>query len=175
MRIFISGGCKNGKSSRAQELAVQNAGAPLYYIATMKPGDEEDRVRIQRHIDARQGLGFVTIETPMNIETVLTACDPRGSFLLDSTTALLSNEMFAGGAFQRDAAAKMQMGLSAVLRELKNIVVVSDFIYADALFYDEWTEAYRKALAGIDRLCADACDVVLEAVCGNFIQYKGGV
>ena len=32
MKILISGGCKNGKSSYAQDLAVQLAdGGPLYY------------------------------------------------------------------------------------------------------------------------------------------------
>lgn len=49
MNIFISGGCKNGKSYHAQELARDMArenSLPLYYLATMIPTDEEDRARI---------------------------------------------------------------------------------------------------------------------------------
>ena len=45
MNIFISGGCKNGKSMYAQKLAKEMAdarGRALYYIATMIPTDEED-------------------------------------------------------------------------------------------------------------------------------------
>ena len=45
MNVFISGGCKNGKSYYAQRDAKRQAGAagrPLYYIATMIPHDEED-------------------------------------------------------------------------------------------------------------------------------------
>ena len=43
MNVFISGGCKNGKSFYAQRLARRQAdetGSPLYYIATMIPHDE---------------------------------------------------------------------------------------------------------------------------------------
>ena len=39
MNVFISGGCKNGKSFYAQCLArrqADEAGSPLYYIATKR-------------------------------------------------------------------------------------------------------------------------------------------
>lgn len=45
MNIFISGGCKNGKSYHAQELArsmAQESNLPLYYLATMIPRDDFD-------------------------------------------------------------------------------------------------------------------------------------
>ena len=54
MSVFISGGCKNGKSFYAQRIA-KAGGAPLYYIATMIPHDEEDLARIRRHRDERAG------------------------------------------------------------------------------------------------------------------------
>ena len=31
------------------------------------------------------------------------------------------------------------------MQKVKDIVVVSDYIYSDAILYDELTEAYRKA------------------------------
>ena len=47
MNVLISGGCKNGKSFFAQQLAAElAAGRPLYYIATMIPRDDEDRARM---------------------------------------------------------------------------------------------------------------------------------
>lgn len=144
MKIFISGGCKNGKSTLAQTLAVRQreragdfsalpegetdgnpeSGAasgeegisfvqgnrsrqepgdpadrlfrkpPLYYLATMVPRDEEDRIRISRHRQERMSMGFETVEIGRNIIDALDRCDPEGSFLLDSLTALLANEMF---------------------------------------------------------------------------------
>ena len=44
MNVFISGGCKNGKSHHAQNIAKTMAdekNLPLYYLATMIPKDEE--------------------------------------------------------------------------------------------------------------------------------------
>ena len=104
MNIFISGGCKNGKSYHAQELArsmAQESNLPLYYLATMIPRDEEDDARIRRHLSEREGWGFDTIEQGEHICEALRTktvsgepVDPNGVFLLDSVTALLSNEMF---------------------------------------------------------------------------------
>ena len=104
MNIFISGGCKNGKSYHAQELArdmSREKSLPLYYLATMIPADDEDRARIKRHLSERDGWGFETIEQGRNICYALDGTtssgekvSAQGVFLLDSVTALLSNEMF---------------------------------------------------------------------------------
>ena len=177
MRIFISGGCKNGKSTYAQNIAVGAAcGGPLYYIATMTATDNEDEERIIRHRQERAGMGFVTIEQPAGIEGILDKCDHSGSFLLDSLTALLANEMFSprgdfdGNAYERTAA-----GLSKILDKIPKIVIVSDYIYSDAMRFDPLTEVYRKSLAALDRLAARHCDVVLEAAYTQIITHKGSV
>jgi len=173
----MSGGCKNGKSYYAQHLAKaqQQAGA-LYYVATMQSADSEDDGRIIRHRQERDGWGFITVEQPNNIEELLDKCDCGGSFLLDSVTALLANEMFAPPdyAVDENAAVKIADGLLKVIRSVENIVIVSDYIYSDAALYDELTEKYRAALAEIDRAAAKACDVVLEAAYTNVIVHKGG-
>ena len=45
MKIFISGGCKNGKSSFAQDIAKKLAGnSKLYYVATMIPRDDRSAI-----------------------------------------------------------------------------------------------------------------------------------
>jgi adenosylcobinamide kinase/adenosylcobinamide-phosphate guanylyltransferase len=174
VRIFISGGCKNGKSRYAQRLAKAQETDSLYYIATMKPVDSEDRQRIERHRRERDGLGFTTVEQPNNIENVLSKCGKSGSFLLDSLTALLANEMFMsrGGVNER-AHEKIIRALSEITSNVKNIVIVSDYIYSDAFLYDALTERYRKSLAEIDRAAANYCDVVLEASYANLIVHKG--
>ena len=100
MNYFLSGGAKNGKSSLAQEIVCAQSG-PRYYLATMIPHDDEDRLRIQRHLDNRAGMGFQTVECGTDILSSLSRMEPDGAVLLDSVTALLSNEMFrasGGGA-----------------------------------------------------------------------------
>lgn len=175
MRVFISGGCKNGKSTYAQMLAKrQAASTPLYYIATMVSADHEDTARILRHQQEREGWGFTTVEQPTDITAILDTCDPSGSFLLDSTTALLANEMFTTlGTCDDTAFDRLAQDLTCILDRVHNIVIVSDYIYSDAMQYDSFTEEYRRHLGALDCLLAAKCDVVLEAAYTQIITHKG--
>ncbi len=178
MNVFISGGCKNGKSTYAERIAVSlsQAAKPLYYIATMLPADDEDRVRITLHRQSRAGLGFQTVELGCDIASLTERCVMGGTFLLDSATALLANEMFPrDGAVNTNAHVKIADELLPVMRSVGNMVVVSDYIYSDARIYDEYTEAYRKGLAYIDRQCATYCDAVIEVSYSSLIYHKGRV
>ena len=172
MHTFISGGCKNGKSWYAQRIA-QTAGKPLYYVATMISTGEEDDQRIARHIRERDGWGFATLECGRDILSCLKDADCTGSFLLDSVTALLANEMFRPEGFDPSAPERVAAELEAFARRTGSAVFVSDFIYGDAQRYDEWTEGYRRGLALIDRRLAACCDNVLEVSSGCVICHKG--
>lgn len=177
MTCFISGGAKNGKSSLAQDWAAAlSQGGKHYYIATMIPADEEDQERIRRHIADRAGLGFETIECGTNILSCLEKADPDGTFLLDSATALLMNELFpAEKNYEMDlqAASRCAEDLRTFVKSVRSAVIVSDYIYSDAMRYDEITETYRRCLADIDRTLAMACDTVVEVFAGQVILHKG--
>lgn len=176
MHVFISGGCKNGKSFFAQEAAKRRAeekSAPLYYVATMIPADEEDRARIRRHVREREGWGFITIEQGFDICGALKNADPSGVFVLDSVTALLSNEMFGlPGGVRTAAGEKVKDDLLEFARRTEDTIFVSDYLYADALQYDELTEGYRRALAGCDRALARVCGQVTEVCYGTRYEFK---
>ncbi|MEG0766443.1 MAG: bifunctional adenosylcobinamide kinase/adenosylcobinamide-phosphate guanylyltransferase [Clostridia bacterium] len=176
MRVLISGGCKQGKSTHAQYIAraQQTKGGALYYVATMRAGDAEDHARIARHVQERAGWGFTTLEQPKNILACLARCDPTGSFLLDSTTALLANEMFRpDGSFDAEAGGRVCEALCTLTQRLPKLVLVSDGIYHDAARFDPMTEAYRRALAAIDCALAKRCDQVLEVCAGQVVVWKG--
>jgi len=175
MRVFISGGCKNGKSYYAQRLAKeQEDGKGLYYVATMAPVDSEDKERIRKHQEEREGWGFTTIELEKNISDILENCNHEGSFLLDSLTALLGNEMFLqDGSVDREAYERIGKELLEVLDQVQNIVIVSDYMYSDAFVYEPLTEMYRKHLATLDTLMAKHCDVVLETTYNQIVVHKG--
>ena len=177
MIVLITGGAKNGKSSLAQEIALALAhGGSRYYIATMIPSDGEDLERIRLHRLDRAGMGFQTIECGRNILSCLDQADPHGSFLLDSTTALLLNELFpdpSGCHMDVDSAQRCGDDLVILAQRVENIVIVSDGIYSDAQRYDEVTETYRRCLAQIDRKLAAVADTVLEVSCGHILVHKG--
>lgn len=192
MNVFVSGGCKNGKSYFAQRLAKEMAeekNLPLYYVATMRPTDEEDEARIRRHIEDRDGWGFITIEQAEDICKALEQCESvaggeaksianrrcEGVFLLDSVTALLSNEMFgADGSIHPDAGAKVAADLKRFAELTGNTVFVSDYIYSESRLFDELTEKYRESLALCDRTLAAACEQVYEVTYGIPKSHKSG-
>ena len=176
MRVFISGGAKNGKSLRAQRIAkrmAEAAGLPLYYVATMEPHDDEDDARIARHRRERAGWGFETVEQATNLPAVLSRTDPDGVYLLDSVTALVANEMFSAAGCDLSAGERVAHDLTAFLSRAKSCVLVSDFIYADAAVFDELTDAYLRALARSDQSAAAACDCVLEVSADTVTCHKG--
>ena len=176
MNVFISGGCKNGKSMYAQSIAKEMAeqeGRPLYYLATMIPVDDEDDARIRKHLDERDGWGFETLEQGRNICGALTPeVDSKGAFLLDSVTALLSNEMFRpDGTCDFGAGERVADELAEFAAKTGNTVFVSDFIYSGTTDFNDFTEEYRKALATIDRRLASVCDRVMEVSFGMVYDY----
>ena len=165
MTFFISGGAKNGKSTLAQNLAVALAkGNTHYYVATMIPVDDEDRLRIQRHIEDREGLGFTTLECGRNILSCLEHADPKPTFREDK-------------GYQMDLEAAQRCGeeLETFAKTVGNAVFVSDYIASDAGRYDETTEQYRKILAEIDRRLAGISDTVVEVSAGQYIIHKGAL
>lgn len=176
MRLLVSGGCKNGKSSFAEAWTAAGAmpGRPLYYLATMRPKDPEDLEHIRRHRLQRAELPFQTVEIPGQVLNILAHCDSQGHFLLDSTTALLENAMFLpDGSVDLTAGEAIGADLKQLLLHLDHITIVSDYLGSDAWFYDPLTDAFRRALAGLDRLLAQACDAVVEICAGQPVIHKG--
>ncbi|MGN0693966.1 MAG: bifunctional adenosylcobinamide kinase/adenosylcobinamide-phosphate guanylyltransferase [Lentihominibacter sp.] len=176
MNVFISGGCKNGKSYQAQRIARDQArGGDLYYVATMIPGDDEDLKRIARHLREREGWGFTTLEQPVNILELTERPDVNlgGSFLVDSVTAILQNEMFTPeGEMDGEAPERVARDMVRFAEMTGNTVFVSDYIYGDLGMYSESTEEYRRGLAAVDRALAAACDRVIEISYGTEEVWK---
>lgn len=89
---LILGPNNSGKSLYAENLAIQNIGSPLIYLATMIPQTEENKQRIKKHIQQRDGKGFLTIEEPWNIHTLDIPHD--SVVLLEDASNLLANGIF---------------------------------------------------------------------------------
>lgn len=177
MTILLSGGSKSGKSDLAQELTLALAkGGRRYYVATMIPGDSEDYARIQSHLARRAGMGFETLECGRRILSCLEKAEENGAFLVDSVTALLSNELFPPErdyALDEAAGIRCQRELLRFAQRVRSAVFVSDAIYSDSVRYDPITELYRRWLGAIDCALAQVCDTVIEMSAGNILIHKG--
>ena len=177
MTVFISGGAKCGKSSLAQDLTVVLArDGKRYYVATLISSGQEDEVRIQRHLEDRDGMGFETVECFRNILDCLQTADKDGAFLVDSVTSLIQNALFPvekNYEMDLDGARRCADELVEFASTVRHAVFVSDYIYSDAETYSESTEMYRKCLADIDRRLAKISDTVIEVSAGQVMIHKG--
>lgn len=178
MKILILGGSKSGKSDFAQEVALKLAeGGTHYYVATMSnTGTEADKATIASHLKRREGMGFETVEQGRDILRIAERTDAEGTFLLDSVTTLLTNEIFPPEKnydTDEDAARRCSEELVELTDRVKHIVIVSDDLSRDALHYDPATEAFRRHLGAIHCRLAKVCDVVMEMAFGNPTIHKG--
>lgn len=174
MTYFLSGGSKSGKSMLAQKIA-KALPAPHYYLATLRPTDAEDRAIVARHLRERDGWGFTTLECECGILSALELAPENGTFLLDSVTALLANEMFRpDGSVDWTAGERLANDLVRFSQLARSVVFVADFVFSDGRDYGVLTEDYRSALGHIGVKLAQACGNVAELSVSIPIWYKGG-
>ena len=87
--ILITGGQRSGKSTKAEELALQMSANPVY-LATAHIWDEEFRARVQKHQE-RRGPEWTNIEE----EKYLSKHDLTGRVVvIDCVTLWLTNFFF---------------------------------------------------------------------------------
>lgn len=208
MLCVVTGGSGSGKSEYAEQVAVRMFGAlcgngkekesavaeidgccaqrdsgigRLYYVATMKPYDEECYARIARHRQMRREKGFVTLECPCRIEEV--EAGGNDVFLLEDLSNLLANEQYLEeGRIKGKGEEARQQAAEAVLRPLLKlsrsaggVVVVTNEIFSDGIAYEEETEEYCRLLGFLNTELAKAADSVVEVVCSIPLCQKGGL
>lgn len=109
MIILITGGQRSGKSTKAEELALQLSDNPVY-MATAHIWDEEFRDRVRRHQE-RRGPQWTNIEE----ERFLSHHDVSGRVvLIDCCTLWATNFFFSG---DENAEPDVDHTLSALKKE----------------------------------------------------------
>lgn len=89
---FITGGCRSGKSSKAEELCL-NSPSPHHYLATATAFDDEMSKRIEAHKTQRAAAHWNNVEEPLEILEKIKDFK-EGSVLLECVTLWISNLMW---------------------------------------------------------------------------------
>ena len=169
MKILVTGGSASGKSSYAEALAA-GLPSPRWYVATMQPLDDECKKRIEKHRIQRSGLGFKTLECPLNLEKLI--LPERGTVLLECMSNLAANELFdprGAGKASKEAIAR---GINILGAQAEHLVVVTNDVFADGNRYDDSTMEYLRLLGELNRQLAADFDEVYEVVCGIPVCHK---
>jgi len=128
---FILGGARSGKSGFAQELAFRlsaasaeaqpgTAGTGVTYLATATVEDEEMRLRVARHRQARPA-SWRTVEQPLRVARALSGLT-TGVVIVDCLTLLVTNILLEQGADRGDRPSGLEELEQTVMREIEELL-----------------------------------------------------
>ena len=131
---------------------------------------------LEDSLENRKDKNFDTIEIAYDINNVLSISDTNSTYLLDSLTALVLNEMFKyeNKLSNDELTNKINNDLDELCKNVDNIVIVTDYIFSDAIYVSQFTEDYLKIFANVSCHLAQISDCVIECVvgCHKFIKGK---
>lgn len=168
MMTIITGGSGCGKSSYAEKIATCLP-MPRYYIATMKPYDDECLRKIDRHRRLRAEKGFETIEQHTDLDTITAS---GGTALLECMCNLTANEMFDENGNCYDAYDKILHEVLHLKSQFDNLIIVTNDVGNDCRDYDAGTMKYITTLGRLNCALAKEADTVIEVVCGIPVTIK---
>lgn len=170
---LVTGGSASGKSGYAEQLLAQTGEEHLFYLATMKPWDEECKARIRRHQRIRAGKGFLTLESCSHLEQITLDTPPEHTaLLLECMSNLTANERFESRESDEELEERILEGVKSLQKQLSHFIIVTNEVFSDGGFYGEETLRYQRLLGNINRRIAAYADAVTEVVYGIEIPVK---
>ncbi len=103
----FTGGARSGKSSAAVSVAAAS-GAPVTFVATAEPGDEEMVARIAQH-RAQRPSHWITVEAPHDLAAAVDGIDPTDTVVIDCLAIWASNRLLAQRSGDSAAAAEQSV------------------------------------------------------------------
>jgi adenosylcobinamide kinase / adenosylcobinamide-phosphate guanylyltransferase len=179
--VLLIGGAGSGKSHRAQELALQQAG-PLLFIATAAPGDEEMRQRIAAHRRKRPA-DWVTLEITSGLgKCILREHGGARVVIVDCITLLVSNiltrhcspegEPLDMPLIESEVTSEIGELLDCIQRLEAVFYIVTNEVGLGVVPDNPMGRLYRDLLAGANRRLAAAADEVYLMVAGIPVAVK---
>ncbi len=174
--VYISGGCRSGKSSYAQQLAESLPGRRAY-LATCPRIDVEMDHRILLHQRQRDGRGWDTIEEPLALDQALLKAAAFNVILIDCLTLWVNNLLYAARQRQQDLteadiAFRCRHFLAACRQFQGTIIVVSNEVGMGLVPEDSLSRRYRDLIGRCNQLVAQAADEAIFMVSGLPLNLK---
>jgi adenosylcobinamide kinase/adenosylcobinamide-phosphate guanylyltransferase len=176
--ILILGGARSGKSTFAQDLALELGGPDVLYIATAEGLDDEMRERIATH-RAERPAGWRTLEAPRQVATrVAAAAGGARVVLLDCLTVLVSNLILAHAeqtppaVVEAAVQGEIQALLAAAAATSATWIVVSNEVGLGLVPPSALGRLYRDVLGRVNQLLAQRASQVQFLVAGLPLRFK---
>jgi len=169
--IFITGGCRSGKSRYALGYANRHFSKKLF-LATSEALDEEMAQRIENHKRVR-GPEWQTIEEPVEIVNKIKEYDGDGKvILIDCLTLWLYNLLMRWDNDLRiiDETGKL---INIIKQNPTSFILVSNEVGMGIVPADPLSRRYRDLLGTMNQKIAEALDTVIFMVSGIPLFLKG--
>ena len=175
--IFVTGGCRSGKSRLAQQLA-EAAGLNRLYIATAPVLDAEMEERIARHRQERAQRQWTTCEETLDLVKVLEQHTAFDAVLCDCLTLWVNNLMYNAEqekeAFGEEDMARLTQAMLRVARcHAGTLVFVTNEVGSGIVPADVLSRRFRDLAGRCNQVMAAAADEVYFVVSGIPMQIKG--
>jgi len=165
----ILGGARSGKSRLAVELATASA-APVTFVATGEPGDEEMAARIALH-RAERPESWVTVEEPYALEATLAGADPSHTVVVDCLTLWTANALARDGDPARVLDAAASAATVAATRDALTLAV-SNEVGLGIVPFEPASRAYRDLLGSVNRVWVEASADAVFVVAGRMLRLE---
>ena len=173
--ILVIGGARSGKSSFAQQLALEAHG-PVLFVATAEAGDEEMRRRIEEHRKQRPA-SWRTLEAATDIgRQIQKVAGDAETVLIDCITLLVNNVLLKSGGYNGDKVDATRVE-AEVLAEINQLIQCIDQVPAGFIMVtnevglglvpaNEMGRTYRDLLGRANQMLAGRADRVYLMVAG---------
>jgi adenosylcobinamide kinase/adenosylcobinamide-phosphate guanylyltransferase len=169
--IFITGGCRSGKSRSALNYANRHFSKKLY-LATCEAFDEEMALRIENHKKMR-GPEWQTIEEPIEIaDKVRQHGDHVEVILLDCITLWLSN-LLIKWKDDRKVMDEVDRLVNAINQTQTSLIIVSNEVGMGIVPVDPLVRRFRDLSGMANQRFAEVADTVIFMVSGIPVFLKG--
>ena len=174
--IYVSGGCRSGKSSFAQELAESSEGSRVY-VATCPRIDGEMDQRILKHQQDRKGANWSTVEEPYDLaHAVSTVCD-FDVVLIDCLTLWVNNlqyraEQQGSELTEAGVAEECDKVIAECRKHCGKIILVSNEVGMGLVPESALARRYRDLIGRCNQKFARAADEAIFVVSGLPLKLK---
>ena len=169
--IYVTGGCRSGKSRYALDYANRHFSRKIY-LATCEALDEEMAQRIERHKKTR-GPEWQTVEEPIEIADRIRQYQDRAEvILLDCITLWLSNLLMKWDLDSKimDEAQRM---IDVIGQTQTSLIIVSNEVGMGIVPADPLSRRFRDLSGMISQNIAEVADSVVFMVSGIPMFLKG--
>jgi adenosyl cobinamide kinase/adenosyl cobinamide phosphate guanylyltransferase len=163
----LLGGARSGKSRLATRLAMDSR-APVTFIATGEPGDEEMAARIAAHRGERPAE-WITVEEPYALEAAVAAAEEAHTVVVDCLTLWTANALARDGDPEVVLEAATAAARAAAARQALTIAI-SNEVGLGIVPFEPLSRVYRDLLGSVNRAWVEVSDDAVFVVAGRALR-----